>query len=503
MPDNSCNIPNVMGKLGAVMDAGGVEMTTGAYDMLEPNAKNLYQEIFSQDKTDILTVGKPELASKVDRIIDETTGDFSQNGNIRLKSVVTGSLKPTAMFPKEATDPILQYIDDFYVKHNGEVSGKHREFQSGIKQVINGLGPVKIPDWAKSEWKHWQRDLLDGAPFYEKAKNGIVQMLDNTVANSINLSNNVILGNPVELFIKAPTLYGVRPSLEGLLEAVKTTKGNVWTRLPEVEARGYYGFDLKPSKNFLKIPMTGKLNDLSKKSMELIMNTTQRPLLNIAYSIGKQKGGVDGGLEALEKIAFANRLGNRPRFFRNQASGQSLKLMNYTISQYEMLSGLVYGLGSKDTALNSARGLATYFTLAGTIGGTASFIPKPLDMALEKVAGYTEWRDEHISPFGKLIQPGGVSVGAAQSIWSRTVESAQRDFKNGAERLSNGDLTGGLEDLTLGSLTFSIGFGQNIMTNPRTQKTLRSYIDLHQDDIDQQEQAEKLQKIWLPFTVKE
>lgn len=499
MPESSCNVDNVMGKLGAVMDAGGVEMTNGAFEKLTGNAKLLYQQTFSGDKSSILEVGKPKTADKVDQVLNATTQDISEGSRPTIKGVVLGSMKPTDILPKEVTDPILTYIDDFYVINGGDIKGKSGQFIAGMKGVINNIDDSKVPNWAESEWNHWRRDLLDGHPFYEAKGNDLTSILNNTVANSINLSNNVIMGNPVELLVKAPTLYGFRPSLAGLVEALKTTKGNIWARIPELEKRGYYGFNLEPSKRVLGIPGSGKLNDLGKQSIELIMNTTQRPLLNTAYSIGKLKGGEEEGILALEKIAFANRLGNRPRLFRSQSSGSSLKLMNYTFSQYQMMGGLIHGLGNPETRWESVRGIATYGLMVGALGGQSAYIPKPFDMILEQVDGYKDWRAEHLTPLGKLIQPGQITVGAAQSIWNRTTQSANKDFQSGANNLSKGNVGAAVCDFTLGSLQLSIGFGQNVWTNPRILKSIRANIDLLQGDIGQEEAFQRLDKTWNPF----
>jgi hypothetical protein len=505
MPENSCNPENVMGKLAGVFDAGGIETTDSAYQLMTDNAKLLFQQVVNKQQADILNAAKPKAPDIIDDTLDETTHLLGQANRVNVKSVVTASMKPTDLFPEDVTKPILSAVDDFYIQHANDLRGKAGQFKASIKSVINSLDESKIPEWAKGEWEHWKRDLQDGHPFYEK-KGGIVStILNNTVSNSINLSNNVVSGNVFELMIKAPTLYGFRPSLVGAIETLGKTKGNIWARIPELDERGFYGFPLEPSKNFLKIPLTGKLNDLSKKTTELIMNTTQRPLVNIAYGVGKAKTGThEGGIEALEKIAFSNRLGNRPRLFRNQADAASLKLMNYTFSQYQMMGGLLAGLTKKETAFNSARGLATWLGLQSAIGGVPSLMPRGMsDILAAASPEYKEWEKENMTPIGKLVQPGNITVGAAQSIWNRVVETAQKDAQSGAEKLANDDPTGAARDLTMAGLTMSIGFGQNIMTNPRVQKTIRGYFDLNDGDIDNQELNTKLTKIWAPFLSKE
>lgn len=504
MPEQSCSIDNVMGKFPGVLDAGGVKTDDAVFGKLTDNAKLLYGQVVDKQQSDILAVGNPSVSSAVEKAIEETTQNITEANRINIKSIVSGSMKPTDLFPEDITKPILDYIDDFFVRNDGDIGGKHREFTTGIKSVIESLDDTKVSEWAKGEWAHWKRDLADGAPFYEKRGGIVSKLINNVVSNSINLSNNVILGNPLELMIKAPTLYGFRPSLVGLIEALGKTKGNIWGKIPELDQRGFYGFDLGPSKNFgvgkIRIPLTGKLNDLVKGTTGLIMNITQRPLVNIAYGVGRAKTGtVNGGIEALEKIAFANRLGNRPRLFRNSADAASLKLMNYTLSQYQMMNSLVRGLGTPGKRFDSARGIVTWLGITSALGGSAAMIPAPISAIFKKIDGYSDWEKEHSTAFTKLIQPGSISIGAGQQIYSRAMESSQKDIQSGAQKLSEGDMNGAIRDLTMGGLTVSIGFGQNVMTNPRTQKSIRVYFDLADGDLSESEKDEKLQKIWLPF----
>jgi hypothetical protein len=498
MPGKECSPHTVMGALSGTADAAGVESPSGGVFSLNNNGQSVYHDFRNKGASEALKANS-KLSGKVDTMIDDGMVAITESAPHSIRGGVTQGLKPSQFMPKEVTDPVLEYIDQFAVQHHGDFKGKQGEFIAGAKRVIKGLDIDSQPEWLQGEIKHWLRDIQEGYPFYGKSGTWLTSGVSNVVGNAVDFSGSIIAGNPFELIIKLPTLYGISGTARGLVEAAKAApRGNLlWGKIPELEARGYYGYD-KPKG---RIPLLSSARAFYEKTADTVMAVTDRPLKNLMYGAGYAKGGVQGGLEAIERGAFVNRLGNDSRLTRNPAGRSLLTFSNYTLNTYNMLGSMVLSLGKKETAIDSARGLATYVGLTMALGGSAAILPEGLSWIWGKVdPSFKDWEAEHLTPVGKLVRPGSLtSLGISAQMTSRAAQKAFSHFGKAGEALQDGDVVDATIQLGQGGIYFGSFLPRSPIGNPRVQKTIDATTDLWRGEIDQDEYSEKLINGFAPF----
>jgi hypothetical protein len=492
MPNDACNPHNVVAKLAGVFDAGGIETTEGAINVLDDNAKSLFHQIKARSSSQALQASASKAAKTADDIIDSIVeSEEMPSIKERVRGGLMDLLKPADFLPEDVTGPVFSFLDDFFARNHQNLKAARNEYNTGIRQVLNEISDAveNLNEATKGQAAHWMRDLREGYPFY--GKNGTIwdQARSNVVSNVLDFSGTIILGNPLEFIIKAPSLYGIRPSFQGLTMLAKETKGNLWAKVPELESAGVYGMKIPKGKGVLA-SLQHAYNTLNDK----IMAVTDRPLKNLAYYTGKAKGG--SGTEAVEKIAFKNRWGNDPRIGRKNRD--AVTVMNYTLNTYYMLAGMGKGLATPGKRAESLRQLGMWAALTSMIGGPAAVIPAPLSAIFRAIDGYKEWEDANINTVGKMIRPGGVVFGLGSQFINRAGEAWNRGMRGSIEKFSNGDTTGGMLDLGEAGMAVSSILMRSPLGNLRVQKLLRNTRDLFEGDMDFEEFKQKSAESFLP-----
>lgn len=505
MSKDACTPDNVIGALMGKGESLGWSSSEASLKELDKGGNQVYHEQVAKGQAEVLADANSGLAGKVIKHIEKETGDL--NAIQKVHAGIAQTQRPSEIFPERFTEPVFKAIDDFLVATENpmqDVSG----FKKAMKKVTKEVEPMieQMPITVRGEAKLWLKDLQNGHPFGTWQKGNILtQGINNVVANAIDLSGTIIAGNPFELMVKLPTVYGLRGSTKGIAEALKLTKGNFWGRIPELEKRGFYGFAnphhieagiQKNSKSLI-----GKAGSFYNKLNDSILNVTDRPLKNIAFAAGYEKTGtVAGGMEAVEKIAFLNRIGNDPRIARNAASKNALTFLNYTLNTYGLLGSYMKGLTNPKTAVDSARAIGTFAGMTMFLGGGAgALIPEPLAEVLTKYdPDFKEWQDENLSTIGKLVRPGGISsIGISSQMASRALKRFGTKMGDVAEALGEGELNTAALDMADAGLAFS-SFWRSPFGNPRIQKVLRNARDLHEDEIDLEEFQQKTAEGFLP-----
>ena len=491
MANNDCTPHNAAAKLAGVMDAGGIELTEGALNVLDDNGKMLYHAIRNKGGSETLSYH-----TATQDVDDVVTGIIESHDELTtmqaIRSNVMHAMKPADFLPQDVTEPVFNFLNDFYAKNHGNMNAARGQYFGSIKQLIKEVQPAvdKLEPAAKGEAAHWMRDLREGYPFYGQGKTFIGGMVSNSVKNVLDFSGTVFLGNPIEFIVKAPSVYGIRPTFDGLIELTKTTKGNYWAKIPELEELGVYGYE-PPAKasNAIKAAY-GKLADGA-------MAVSDRPFKNWAYATGKAKAGSkEGGLEAVEQIMFKNRFGNDPRIARKNAD--AVTLMNYTLNTYHMLGGMARGLAVHGKRAESARQLAMWTALTAGIGGPAALIPAPLSALFGNIDGYKEWEAANINTAGKLMRPGGITFGVGYELVSRAMDAWNRGLKHGIDKLEDGDTTGALLDFGDAGVSLSTVLWRSPFGNVRAQRAGRNTRDLFEGDVDNEGYWQKNAEIVLP-----
>lgn len=494
MPENSCTPENVVAKLAAVFEAGGIPTTEKAFEAMTENGKALYHQSLAKGGSEVIDAAKPELLKKTDELIDDFLETETPEGKKGLKQRISGGLlqvmKPEDFMPKEVTEPVFQYLDNFFSDNHNNLGQARQAYKAGIRQVINEIDLDKLNPSIKGEVLHWTRDLLDGYPFYKKQGTFLEGWKSNIISNTLDFSGTILLGNPLEFLVKSPAVYGFKPTVKGVSLALKESNNNIWAKIPEVEKAGGYGIKIpEKSSSSLKKAYTF-INDK-------VMGITDTPLKNVAYYTGKSTDGkVSSGAQAIEKIAFKNRWGNDPRLGRS--SKDAITLMNYTMNTYHMLGGMGKAILTPSKRIEGVRQLGTWIALTSAIGGPAAVIPAPLSAILRSNDEYKEWEDSHLNTLGKLVRPGGITFGLGYELINRAGDAWQGGLKKGASKFSNGDTIGGILDLGEGGLSAMTVLSRNPLGNVRVQKLLRNTRDLFEGDIDFEEYTQKAKETALP-----
>lgn len=427
--------------------------------------------------------------------------ESQDNQNIGLWASIS---RPNDILPENIHKPLLQAVDDFAVKNSGEMKGKFYEWKKTVNGLANDLRKdIKNPG-QEAFFDHYVSAMNDGYPFFEfKSKNPILEAGAKVVQNTLDLSSTVLLGNPAEILVKAPSIYGHDAVLPGIAELNRQLQGDKrlwWGEIPELKKRGYYDLSVEPSPKWLKSQKLKSFIEGYGKAMNFVNHVpTDRPAINLAYSIGYAKTGtVQGGLEAIEKVMFKSRLGN-DRQFTWRGSRQLMTLANYTFNTYHWQLSTIGGLFKKETRANSARAIATYAIVASAIGGPASMIPAPLASIFKKaIPEYEELEKSTLWGAGPLIQPGGLTFGIPYQILERQFGKAWKKMESGSEALSEGDYTAAAADLVTAGMFSSSALLRSPVGNMKIQKTITSSVDLFKQDMDQDTYYDKLKDTWLP-----
>jgi len=484
---DACTPDNVIGKLAGMMDSGGVIATDGAVDKLDKSGKSLYHNTRSKGGSESLEDGNQHLSDTFDNFLDDHIVPITEHSPLNIRGVLTHGLKPTDYLPESVTTPILDYVDSFAYANMSRLGSAKGEYRNGLRKVIKGIDLESLPASLQGEAKHWFRDLEEGYPFYGKQGNILTWVISNVTANNVDFSGNILAGNPFELIVKLPTVYGVRGAGKAVVKALEETDGNLWAKIPELEAKGYYGFPDQPTNN----PVI-KASQAYNKLADSVMAITDRPLKNIAWAAK--------GTEGIEKIAFKNRLGNDSRITRNPLGRGILTFTNYTLGTYHLLGSMIVGLTNPQTASNAARGLATWAGLTMALGGQAAVIPEPLAFILKKSdPGYSDWEEQNLTPIGKLVRPGGITaLGISSQMVTRAFQRFGSSVGKAAEKFSYQDYAGMGMDLADAGLSLSTTI-RNPLGNPRLQKVLRSTRELFEGEISEDEYYESLKTTAMPF----
>lgn len=510
MSKDACTPDNAIGKLLGVADSGGIKANETGVEQLDKFGQQVYHDTRHQGASEVLASAKPELAGKVKAHVEETTGILDPRRLHSIQGGLTAGFRPNQLFPETITTPILDAIDQHSVTygHGQNMSAyrqKIKEVIASVQSEVDNLSPAM-----KGEAEHWFKDLKQGYPFASHGSNPIKTGLRNIVANTIDMSGTILAGNIPELLIKLPTTHGFSGALKGLRRALELTDGNLWGRIPDLDARGLYGearmnHDMDISDKGFD-DMFAKFGNGYGRLMQGILDITDRPLRNISYAAGEVKGGVSAGLQSVEEIAFLNRLGNDSRLGRDPLGRNSLTFLNYTLSTYNMVGSHFVGLLGKNstvaTRVNSARALGTYTAMTTVIGGgtAAVLVPEPLSELLKHASpDYADWEAENITPLSKLVRMGGItSIGVSIQMANRTAKRFQSSMNKAAEAVGDGDIERATVEVGDAGLSLTSVI-RNPFGNPRVQKALRKARDLNEGKIDQDEFSKEVFEGFFPF----
>jgi hypothetical protein len=331
-----CNAKHATAMIAASFEAHGGKTSVDYIEAQPLDAQTIYHSYKSTASSYVLSEALPAQSVMVTDTLDSMfTGTVTRkernwldNNAHKVRSGLTQALRPSEIFPKSVTEPLLAYVDKHASVYAEKGAKGKAEYVKGITAIANKVSFKGMDELYVGELKHWLTDLKEGYPYYDNASpNILAKGVNNVISNTLTGSTNIIGGNVIEGLVKGPAFYG--KNFFGEILNRDNYKKN-----PELEKRGVYGHYLDEGRT----PKNGVVAGYSKIIDEL-NGFTDVALKNMAYESGKKRSGThDGGMKAIEDIAFKSRLGNESRVQRSPATRSWLTLANYTMSQYSMLS---------------------------------------------------------------------------------------------------------------------------------------------------------------------
>jgi len=436
MTSNACTPDNVIGKILGMREANGLEVSKELLDELDTGGKFAYSKQSDEIGADIFD--QSEIKGTGDNWFTKAFGDPRN-----VKRILVDQAGPDEILGNELIDDMDRLIQD-YMTGSGEpyqfskqaykfLQDEELEKLVGVTKNPYELGfkvnAAKILDSYASNYtgtkasyfKEYREWMLEGGPLFSKEnKTGALQAVSNLGDNAIKSSFTVLLGNPIEVAIKLPSLYPgeAAQGLKNWLEA-----GDFKRKIPELEEVGFYGIERKSMSD------ANLLEKLNSKWAGL-NEYADIPWKNLVYHTGAVKGGMQGGLKAVEDVLFVPRLANMPRQRWGLAGRVESKLLNYSINSiklgYDLLEGTVKG--DRQAQL----GLAIMLGSVTALGGPGALVPQPVDDFLSKVnPDYEPLPQWGLSGLLKQQGIGRIAVGydmasrQGQKAWKSLVDAGQ------------------------------------------------------------------------------
>lgn len=423
-----CTPDNVIGAMNGLAEArnGDVPFTE-----IEDDSPSSHARFYEQ--VDRAGAMEHDSSAKPDQVIS-TLNHWAGDPLNTSKKLLNDLRNPSGIFGEEYIQPVHQYIVEHHQAFADDLFSKEAKsaYYDGIEEVINSL-PDLHPDleYAADRYKSF---YMKGGELYGRDQgNAVIGAGSSLVKNTLQNSPTVITGNVFEGAIKLPTFYPTT-LLPAIGKALQESGGNIFGKIPELEAKGVYGSSLGLEDATLGSRFGGILK-------EGLIGITDNPLKNIAYFAGELADG--DGLKAVQKIAFVPRFGDTPMVYYHSGSRLAVQFLGYTINTYKMYAQMYKDLFNPATAPTAARQLITYHAMAGLIGGAGAALPQPIVEMIKRVAPDTEeWFDENRSPVAGLIQPGNIDrVFITGELASRQIKKLGGSILNTSEALGEGDTT--------------------------------------------------------------
>ena len=289
--------------------------------------------------------------------------------------------------------------------------------------------------------------LENGGPFFNFSKSNnasldwINERLSTITGKKTQFNPMTALYNASELAQKAPAVFGVKHTINGIkdaLAAAKSAKVTIFDRIPQLEKEGVYSSDFSP------LRPEGKYDPVFK---------TQNMLDNTAYFIGKRAGDIQKGLK---EIAYRPKPWNDTFIYNDPTNKNLLNWMSFQFRHMQQYGGWVRDIYNNEGGRRgqSAKALATYALMSGVIFGDKAAIPAPLYYLAKGADPELDQQLEQFGPFkkglvgavtggnvdlGKYAQPlGGVTIGLGADAVTNVQEAFTNTYPKAAKQVSEG-----------------------------------------------------------------
>lgn len=498
MPKRACTSDNIMAWIVANAKSRGAkipQLDSFLLNDIDNGGRAVYNEITNQAAAGVYE----NLPKTPQNASDNTALSFLQKQldekiiqptKLVAKFVITDNKRAEGKYGEEVVKPVIEFIQGHLEKYRDNLADGGPSYFEGIKQVFEKIDTTRMPESILRDFNNYKQYHIDGGRLYPKnsARPAVLKVLSNVSGNLIQASPTIILGNPLELAMKLPALYP-KEMFPALWKTIKN--GKIFMKVPELDAKGIYDTFPEDGGGILK---------------KFVLAATDNPLKTAFYYAGELKGGVAGGIEAVEKGAYKYRMGNETNNEMSDVGRVGISFLNYTLNTYRMQAAWLKGLTSPKTFVNSARGLLTYYAVAGAIGGWDASIPEPVQWIIRAAnPELADQIDESRTPLTRLVKLGTIdSVFITGLMLTRTFQNASRDFRKAMTHFENGDIGRSAVHVTnatllpLAKTTNFLGIG-----DAQVQKIIKIAEDIAFQDLElgSDDFYKRLQKDFIPFTL--
>lgn len=400
MSKDACNADNVMAKLVAHLEAGGIDTDISYVSKLPETAQLVYHDGANRAGAEELKAIPDDIADQVMKTITEDVPH--ENAFAR---TINDQRNPSGMLGESRVKPMIDFMREHVNKYGNDPAKGKKAYYGEIQKVLKGIKEDGLNKHQKAYLEQYKNFYKAGGELYAKhdGKTGIVELLSTYGSNVVKSSPTVLIGNVLEGIIKVPSLYPTT-AMPGFARALE--KG-LWTKLPKLKQVGAYGDE--EAKGLLQ-------------KWQGLMGITDVPLKNIAYFAGLEKGGEAEALRAIQRIAYMPRLGDSPRQFWKKGNNLEVRFLNYGVNSLKMY-GSLWG-----NALNPAKGETTRAAALGSLG-----LYHGIALGLGAAGGAIEGKDPLLAGVsGAIPEPAKIFVKA----FSPEAAQALQDNETGIGQLS-------------------------------------------------------------------
>lgn len=474
MSSKACTPDNVLGeKLGLRDVAGNLDVPPELVDSLDNGGKATFFNVKDQNGAEIYDASPGLHGNPVNQKTIGGLKGWLDDFISPAKNIVRDFSKAEAILPESLVDELDNLLVDFRTRHGGTDFTARRAFNDSIKDYLDSVDTTEMSPAQQRYFERYKRFYGDfDQVFGHQQKGYIEERLDTTTKGVLLLNTSIIAGNPIEVAMKLPALYGAK-ALAGLAEAGRQ---GLFRKLPELERQGVYGYEYA--------------GDVSKHFFEKVMTGAEVPFRNISYFTGLAAEGTEaGGRKAIEKILFVPRMANLPMAYHTPMGRATLRLLGYTLNTYKMLGGMAKGLANPETFGKSALGLTYYGALGYMLGGASGVIPTPLTQLIGLVSPETRDAIEgDRRPLTGLMQVSGINrVGIPLDILNRNLKTLNQAM-NGEEVPP--------EDVAFAAS--ALLFNSDLMNNKLIQRAVHQGLQVYREEEDL---PTATQKVLAPFSI--
>lgn len=472
MTSNACTPDNVIGRMLGMREANGLPVGKELLDELDTGGKYAYSKQSNAVGADLFDSSETKGRKSVGWL-EKAVGNPIDAG----KRILTDQAGPDEILGNE----LIDQMDELVQEHLQESGGK-AQFIEDARDILDSFAN-DYSGTKESYFKEYKDWMMNGGPLYAKErKTGTGQAIANLGDNAIKSSFTVLLGNPIEVAIKLPSLYP-KEAAQGLKNWLEA--GDAIRKIPELEKIGFYGLERKSITD-------ASLFEKANHKWAGINEAADIPWKNLVYHTGKISGGHAGGLKAVEDVLFNQRMANLPRQRWGQSGRVESKLLNYSINSVKLGYDLMKGTVTGDKKAQLALAIMSGSILA--MGGPGALIPQPIDDFLKKVnpdyEGLPEW-----GAAGLIKQQGIGRVGIPFDMANRQGGKAWKSLvdagKSGVSTRSAVDVAHALVSLA--------AFSQGWAGDAAVQKGLGLVKDSLLDELDEDFWTDT-RNAYLPFT---